>query len=211
MRPKTSPHERSRKVSIAAAVLAIATLSVGVGACSDSDSATASKSGDTPTTEAHSADHQPEKDRAKSGEIAVTAVDYSFKGLPDRIAAGSQIKLSNDAPAELHELVAFRLPDDEMRSVEQLMALSEAELGALLGKSMPTTVLLAPPGAEQITAVGNGTLTEPGRYLIMCSIPTGADPAEYLAAAAKPTDGPPQVAGGPPHFTKGMVTDIIVE
>ncbi len=59
--------------------------------------------------------------------------------------------------------------------------------------------------------VGDGTLNEPGRYLILCAIPTGADPAEYLAAAAASNGEPPQVAGGAPHLAHGMIDDLIVE
>ena len=58
-------------------------------------------------------------------------------------------------------------------------------------------------------AVGDGTLQEPGRYLVICTIPTGADPAEYLAAEAT-SNGPPDVEGGPPHFTHGMYAELDV-
>ena len=72
-------------------------------------------------------------------------------------------------------------------------------------------MLLAPPGEGAIAAVGDGTLSEPGRYAIICAIPTGADPAEYLAAAAESEGGPPEVPGGPPHFVNGMFAEIVVE
>jgi hypothetical protein len=62
-----------------------------------------------------------------------------------------------------------------------------------------------------IPAVGDGTLSEPGRYLILCSIPTGADPDEYLKAAAESQGGPPEVPGGPPHLVNGMYGEIVVE
>jgi hypothetical protein len=52
-------------------------------------------------------------------------------------------------------------------------------------------------------------LAEPGRYLLLCAIPTGADVQEYLDAAAT-SDGPPQVGGGPPHLVNGMVDDLVV-
>ena len=61
----------------------------------------------------------------------------------------------------------------------------------------------------EIAAVGDGTLAEPGRYVVLCLIPTGADPAEYLAAAAT-SDGPPQVDGGPPHIAHGMFAELVV-
>ena len=58
--------------------------------------------------------------------------------------------------------------------------------------------------------VGTGTLAEPGRYLIICAIPTGVDPGEYLTAAAESEGGPPDVPGGPPHFVHGMYGQITV-
>ena len=72
-------------------------------------------------------------------------------------------------------------------------------------------MLLAAPDGEQIAAVGDGTLAEPGRYLLLCSIPTGVDPGDYLRAAAESAGGPPDVAGGPPHFVNGMFAELIVE
>ena len=63
-------------------------------------------------------------------------------------------------------------------------------------------------GSPGPSGVG-GFVAEPGRYLILCAIPTGADPAEYLAAAAT-SEGPPQVEGGQPHFMNGMYAEILV-
>jgi hypothetical protein len=108
-------------------------------------------------------------------------------------------------------MVVFRLPDGEERSAEELLALPEDEQNAVLADDVePAMVLLAPPGStEVIQAVGDGTLTEPGRYLVLCAIPTGADPEAFLDAP--PSDGPPEVEGGPPHFTNGMYGEIVVE
>jgi len=150
-------------------------------------------------------------DSAPADKVTVTAVDFDFEGLPRSIPAGSQLELVNEAPKELHELVAIHLPTAETRSAEELMALPEAELGALLGTGPPAAVLLAPPGGPQIPAVGDGTLTEPGRYLMFCAIPTGVDPAVYLDAVADSQGAPPQVEGGPPHFVAGMFAELTVE
>lgn len=168
------------------------------GCSADADSTPTSTT--STTTAVH--EHDP---------VAVTAVDFDFQDLPRSIPAGTRLTLRNAAPSELHELVAFRLDDDEQRSVQELLALPPAELGQLLGAAPPRTVLLAPPGGEQVAAVGDGTLDEPGRYLVMCSIPTGVDPAVYLAAAAESNGEQPQVAGGPPHFVQGMAAELIVE
>lgn len=142
------------------------------------------------------------------GDIEVGLIDYAFTGLPSTVAPGTRLSVVNDAEAELHELVAFRLPEDEQRSVADLAQLPPDELLGVLGE--PATVLLAAPGGPQIAAVGDGTLTEPGRYAIMCFIPTGADPQGYLDAAAESDEGPPQVEGGPPHIVNGMHAELTV-
>jgi hypothetical protein len=140
--------------------------------------------------------------------VEVTLVDFAFEGLPSSVAAGTQLSVTNAAASELHELVAFRLPDGEDRSLDELAQLPPGELVGALGE--PATVLLAPPGGEQIAAVGDGTLTEPGRYAVMCFIPTGVEPDVYLQAAAETEEGPPQVDGGPPHFVHGMLAELTV-
>ncbi len=142
----------------------------------------------------------------------VTAVDYSFQNLPKSVDAGTTLTLKNSSDKELHEMVAFRIPDNERRSVQELVNLPEAEQEAIFGGGPPAFVLTAPPGgAEMIKSLGDGTLTEKGRYAVTCFIPTGADPAAYLQAAQSASDGPPQVAGGPPHVTQGMYGEITVK
>ena len=143
------------------------------------------------------------------GVIEVVAVDFAFENLPDSVPVGTQLTLANEAPSELHEIVAIRLRDDEERSGEELMQLPPEEMGAVFAGE-PVMVLLTPPGGEQIAAVGDGTLTEPGRYLLLCAIPTGVDPGAYLEAAAQSEGGPPQIEGGPPHLVHGMWAELEV-
>lgn len=143
------------------------------------------------------------------GVLTIQLDDFSFENLPETVPAGTKLAVDNSAPTELHELVAFRINDTETRSVDELIALPESELLAVAGP-VPATVLLAAPGAPQVTALGDGSLNEPGRYLLLCSIPTGVDPDEYLAAAAT-SIGPPDIPGGPPHFEHGMYAELVVE
>ena len=90
------------------------------------------------------------------------------------------------------------------------MKLPEAELERLFSGD-PAMVLIRPPGnADLIKAVGDGKLNEKGRYAVICAIPTGADPAAYLAASQN-SQGPPNVPGGPPHFVQGMYGEIGVK
>lgn len=140
----------------------------------------------------------------------VTAADYSFQGLPKSVKAGSTLTLKNSSDKELHEMVVAKLPDSEKRSADELVKLPEAQFEAIFS-GPPALVLLRPPGnAEEIKALGNGKLTEKGRYLVICAIPTGADPAAYLKASEATPDGPPTGFNGAPHFTKGMYGEITV-
>jgi hypothetical protein len=63
--------------------------------------------------------------------IEIRAVDYAFADLPVRVAAGMTLSLRNDSTAEVHEIVAFKLPDGEGRSVDELLQLPESELDVL--------------------------------------------------------------------------------
>ena len=166
--------------------------------------------GATDTTAAPATTAGPATTAAAAETITVTAVDYGFEGLPSTIVAGTTLTLANESSMELHEFVAIRLPDDETRSAEELLQLPPEELAAFF--QFVSTVIITPPSAPEGFAVeGDGTLTEPGRYLVICAIPTGADPDEYLAAAAESEGGPPQVDGGPPHFVNGMFAEVTVE
>ena len=121
---------------------------------------------------------------------------------------GTTFTLVNVSSVEVHELVAMRLTDDETRPAAELIQLPQEELFGITA-GPPRMVLIAPPGAGSMPELGDGSFTEPGRYLLLCFIPAGADPEAFLAAAAA-TDGPPQVAGGPPHFVLGMFAEVIV-
>lgn len=143
------------------------------------------------------------------GSVEVVAVDYRFEDLPGSVPQGTRLTLRNESTIELHELVVLRLPDGEERSVDQLLALPEEEL-EFLADSEPTMVLIAPPGGPGQAVVGDGSVLEPGRYAVICAIPLGADPAAYIEAA-QTSDGPPDVAGGPPHFAEGMYAELVVE
>ena len=152
-----------------------------------------------------------DSDDVASGTIEIVGVDYAYEGLPDRIKAGSSLSFRNDSAIELHEVVAIRLPDGEERSVEDLLQLPPEEIEAVLSAGPPNAVIIAPPNEAGFVVEGAAVLDQPGRYAIICFIPTGADPGEYLAAAAESEGGPPDVPGGPPHFVEGMWAELTVE
>ena len=193
--------QRQRPTSIRMIIGAALTLSLLAAACSStSDDASEQPAAEPTTTTATEAPASPIVD--------VVAADFTYKGLPTEIEAGTTIRLTNESDAELHEFVAIRLPDDETRPVSELMQLPPEELAAFFPGV--ETVILAPPGAEGFAVEGTGTLTEPGRYAIICAIPTGADPDAYMAAAAESEGGPPEVEGGPPHIAHGMFAEVVV-
>jgi hypothetical protein len=108
-----------------------------------------------------------------------------------------------------HEFVAIRIADDETRPVSELVGLPEEEIEQVFGQTEPATVILASPGAtdEPGAVVGDGTISEPGRYAVVCFIPVGMDPELIL----DPTlEGPPEGAG-PPHDAQGMYAELQVD
>lgn len=166
-------------------------------ACGDDDSATVATVVETPATSA-----------ATDPTVTVRAVDFAFQDLPTAVTAGTRFTLDNTAATELHEMVAIPIAADETRPIGELV---RDDLEALLTAAPPAFVVLAPPGeADPIVAVGDGVLTTPGRYALVCMIPTGVDPGVYLDAAAASNGGPPQVDGGPPHVAHGMFAEITV-
>lgn len=208
-------HHRTIAVLAAASILGVSACGDDASTADDADSTTETQASVPPTS--HSGTH-PETVATSppttagaidDGVLTVELGDFAFDGLPESVPAGTRLAVENISSTEVHELVALRISDTETRSAAELMALPEDELRVAAGP-VPATVLVAAPGGEQISALGDGTLTEPGRYLLLCAIPTGADPAAYLEAAAD-SAGPPDVAGGPPHFVHGMFAELIVE
>jgi hypothetical protein len=169
-----------------------------MSACGDDDD-------EASTADLSATEQGPSSDEA----IEIVAVDYRFEGLPDRIDAGTTLTMRNDSDHEIHEFVAFQIPPEETRTAEVLVALPQSELFASI-PGEPAMVLVAPPGDESTVILGDGTLA-PGRYLVACAIPTGADPDEFMRQAQSSQAGPPNVPGGPPHFTAGMFAELVVE
>lgn len=187
---------RTMRRTMAAAVLA----GLLLVACGDDDDSTASTGTDA------------EQTRPADGDVVeVELVDFEFENLPESVPAGTKFTVVNTSKGELHELVAMKLDDGEKRSAEEIASLPPEELGKMFAGE-PAMVLLAAPGGDVIPAVGDGTLSEPGRYFVVCMIPTGVDPAEYLEAAQNSNGGPPQIEGaGIPHIAHGMFAEIVVE
>lgn len=181
--------------------LGIITAAVVATGCSSGAAST------TTTTAAPTTTIAPTTTHAHAETVEVTAIDYAYVDLPAEAAAGTAFTLNNTSGAELHEFVAFKLPDDETRGVHEIMMLPPEEANAILEPGL-TTVILAPPEGDNIVPVGDAVLHEPGRYAILCFIPTGIAPQEYLDAVA--ATGEPPTSDDPPHFVHGMMGEIIV-
>lgn len=194
------PNTRRRRLALTLVGLLAAT--AWLSACGDDDA--------TSTTTAPPATPAPSTTTPPAPETPVLHVslsDFSFGELPDEVPVGTRLAVENVAVSELHELVAVRLPDGDQRPVDDIVANGLPEL---FQAGPPAVVMLVPPGGEAIVPVGDPTLTEPGRYLLVCMIPTGVDIDAFMEALAEGGEGPPDVPGGPPHVAHGMFGELTV-
>lgn len=195
-----SPLRRALAIGAAVGMLALAGCGDDDDVASDDDapeetsSTTAGTGGDDESDEAE--------------PILVTGVDYAYENLPATAEVGTELTFTNGSDAEVHEMVVLKIADGEERSLSELLQLPEAESEAI---AQFRGVTVAFPGEPAGFTDGSLTLAEPGRYAVVCFIPTGADPQDYRDAIADPDQqGPPEVDGGPPHFVQGMVAEIEV-
>ena len=124
--------------------------------------------------------------------ITITATEYKFTGT-DALKAGGAfaVTFKNDG-TELHELHVAKLADGEKRPMDEIIADPTAEATTkAAGHSF------ACPGTTARPAGVN--LTTPGRYIVLCFIPTGAK-----------ADTDPKDFGklGMPHAMQGMAVEI---
>ncbi|MEA3054964.1 MAG: hypothetical protein QOD30_396 [Actinomycetota bacterium] len=202
------------------ALLALVTiLAAAVAACGgdDDDSATAAGSTTSMTTDHMSSTTMASGDDMRlkenpcapggSGElpgtmvmtptegatpVTITATDYKFAGTDALKAGGAFAVTFENEGKELHELHVAKLADGEKRSVDEILADPSAESSTkAVGHSF------ACPGTTADTA--GVDLRSPGRYLVLCFIPTGAradtDPKDFEML-------------GEPHAMRGMVVEI---
>ena len=92
-----------------------------------------------------------------------------------------------------------------LRQVLRYVGVSDADMETVLAGE-PALVTIAMPGTTDTPGpvVGDGTLSEPGRYIILCTFPKGTTPEDVAKA-----QGPLQ--GENPHYHLGMVDDITIQ
>ncbi|MBW0119396.1 cupredoxin domain-containing protein, partial [Pseudonocardia abyssalis] len=123
-------------------------------------------------------------------QVEITAADYEYQGLPETLTAGIKAVTLVNEGEEAHEVGIVRVNDDVTLSVEEILALGEAEGMAAVTF---TGAAFAGPGESDTAFI---SIDEPGRYGVACFIPEGS------TAGAE--------GAGPPHFTLGMLGDFTV-
>ena len=113
-----------------------------------------------------------------------------LRGVPDELSTGYHVVEFSNEGQEQHEMFALRFNEGTTETIDELFELPEDEV---FGKITPVNATFAPPGGSSAVS---WNLSEPGRYAIVCFIPTGS---------VGETEG-----DGPPHFTQGMVHEFTV-
>lgn len=152
-------------------------------------------------------------DEAEPESVEIVGINYEYQGVPETLAAGSDLSFRNESANEVHEIVVVRINDDETRPIEELVQLPPEE-----GEAISTTigVSVALPGETGMLVEGDDlVLDQPGRYALLCFIPLGSDvemARELLSGPPPEGEGPPPSLGeGPPHVTAGMFAEFTVE
>lgn len=149
-------------------------------------------------------------DGAVGGTIEVTGVDYGYSGVPELVESGAELTFVNDSSEEVHELVLVKIVDGEARSVQEILELPEEESESLV-EFQGVLVALPDDNGTNPEAEGDSiAVTEAGRYVLICFIPQGADPAVVEEAMAGGGEGPPDMGDGTPHAFLGMVAEFEV-
>ena len=124
--------------------------------------------------------------------IDVTTTEYEFEGLPSELEGGKTlIRMTNDG-SEFHEVLVQQIADDATQSVEELVAMPEAESGEILTYAGSA---FAPPGLGNWAVVD---LSE-GRFAATCYVSEGATSPEGLYDEQSKR-----------HLDHGMVAEIEV-
>lgn len=124
--------------------------------------------------------------------VEFSAVDFDYAGIPDTLPSGpTSFVMTNDSAAgEAHEFSLVKLADNTDLTVDELLAMPEADAEQHIETFAGG--VFAPAGTT------SGTVAEltAGRWAYVCFIPIGS------------VDG--VEADGPPHFTAGMAGEFTV-
>lgn len=145
--------------------------------------------------------------------VEVVATDYAFEGIPETVPVGTSFILINDSTTEYHAIAIIKLSALDLRTLDEFAALvpdeifnSEAQL--LFGS--PQAILGARPGETTSFTWNSASLYTPGRYLLIDTIPVGADPLETEAELTS-LNTVSQYEGVDAHYQRGMIALVTVE
>lgn len=143
-----------------------------------------------------------------ASETAVTAVDYSFQGLPATLEAGRRHFRFNNTGKELHEMLLLRKKPTTTESFDEIIALGAEDQAAAEAKVDEAGGTFAFPASAPGRPADDSSVfvdLTPGEYAAVCFIPVGLTPE--AAQAAEESGEEPQ---GPPHVTQGMKVEFTV-
>lgn len=132
-------------------------------------------------------------DECAEETIEVTAAEYEFRGIPEELPAGVVGATFENTGGEMHEIVVLRKKDGVTESFQDILAKGEEEAQKLVDISFGA---FGEPGSKSTAAFD---MRDAGEYAAVCFIPVGSTPD-----AGEEVDGPP-------HFTRGMLTEFTVE
>lgn len=149
-------------------------------------------------------------------DIVVSGIDYAFVGLPSSVPVGTTLGFTNDG-TEVHEMAIVKI-NDETTPLEELMAMPDEETEAI---SEFVGFTSAFPGMSGDTTIA---VDAPGRYVALCFIPQGMDPAIFEQFGIDPANPPEDPAelppeaqellasleSNPPHMDLGMIQEFTV-
>lgn len=201
----------------------LAVTAIALSGCSDAEPNASAETG-TPATNAAeptSPDTSPADTGTESATgdptgggdvVEITAVDYAFEDVPETVPVGTELTLVNESDDEVHEMVVMRVDDDQTMALDDILAEVAAEPDAPPPDWVTFTgISIAMTGEAGFEPEGPVVLDEPGRYLLMCFIPTGADPDAYREAVESGATEAPDVGGGAPHVVEGMAAELVVQ
>jgi hypothetical protein len=124
--------------------------------------------------------------------VAVSAVDYTFGGVPETLAGGPTLFVMHNESegGEFHAMVIMQLNDGDDVTLDELLSMPEDE--ALQHVASEYVV-----AAEADSVSGAIADLTPGRWIYICPIPVGTTHGEE--------------GTGPPHSVEGMSGEFIVE
>ena len=145
--------------------------------------------------------------------IEITSFDYEYRGVPAIVEAGSPLELINGSADEYHTMIVIRLDSTDERTLADFAMLDvvdfiDAEGTARFGTT--EVIIGAEYGEDAVVYNRSNRPVDPGRYLILCIIGVGTDPAEALAqmSIGRPTaaDLEDQV----PHYRAGEIAEFVI-